>query len=116
MDGLQVDQKKMSSYADSKRKHYEKSKAKLKSAKDSVEFKPVSCGVCHYLDKCREIVWTGALLPCQPTNQEAIVSVREDDDFIEQWAQSDETCKFTRIHVRNGLKTELMQISGSDVS
>ena len=40
------------------------------------------CDKCEQVGYCREILWTGAPLPCQSAEAEVIMNVRERDDFL----------------------------------
>lgn len=48
-----------------------------------------TCEKCKFYLFCREVVWDGTLLPCQPQDQEAVLAARETGDFAQDWQPGD---------------------------
>ena len=77
------------SYQEQKRKHYHEQRKILDEAKKSSKiilsssgsYGEMACNRCSALEQCREIVFTGQLLPCQTQNQEPIANMREHSDY-----------------------------------
>jgi hypothetical protein len=44
-----------------------------------------TCEKCRFIGWCRENVWSGELLPCQPQDQEAVYAARETADYVQSY-------------------------------
>ena len=78
------------------RRHTAQERAELERLKPSKHIElnggggfAYTCERCAYYLQCRETVRSGALLPCQPQDQEPVLAVRESGDYAQDWRPQD---------------------------
>ena len=64
------------------------------------------CDACEFLDYCNDVVWQGTVLPCQPQSEEAIVYMREDYDYLQNWQGSPTPVTLPRTHKHHSTQVE----------